>query len=186
MRAPSTVWRRNVLFQRPVKSKKAPATFFCLGQAAAADPADVAALRKNGFEVENHTWDHPTLTKLSEAGVKSEISRTTKQLGGAHYIRPPYGTYNSVVMAAVRSLGLRLVLWNVDTLDWKYRGVSSILHYVEVEVRPGAIILMHDGGGDRSQTVAATPVVVDWLRSHGYKLVLVKQLGAARPGTIKS
>ena len=153
-----------------------PATFFCIGRQAAADTGAVASLRKNGFEVENHTWDHPDLTRLEPAAILSELSRTDQALGGAKYLRPPYGNYNADVWDAAHSLGLQLVLWNVDTLDWKYRNVASVLHYLEIEVHPGSIVLMHDGGGDRSQTVAALPQVIAWLRSQGYTFATVNQL----------
>ena len=67
------------------------------------------------------------------------------------------------------------MLWDVDTLDWKYRSVASILRYLKAEVRPGSIVLRHDGGGNRSQTVAALPEVIAWLRSQGYALATVDQ-----------
>jgi peptidoglycan-N-acetylglucosamine deacetylase len=169
-----------------LEAKKAPATFFFLGQQVGAYPGIVSRLRATGFEVENHTWDHRTLTRLSTAAIRREITRTSQLLGGVKYLRPPGGSYNARVLGIVHSLGLKLVLWSVDTLDWKYHSVSSILRYLRAEVRPGAIVLMHDGGGNRSQTVAALPKVIDWLRSHGYTLVRVDQLGAAaRRGTIK-
>ena len=82
---------------------------------------------------------------------------------------------------AAASLRMKLVLWNVDTLDWKYRNVGSILRYLKAEVRPGSIILMHDGGGNRSQTVAALPQVIGWLWSQGYSLVNIDQLVKALP-----
>jgi len=169
-----------------LKEKKAAGTFFFIGRQIAKYPGIVSGLRAQGFELEDHTWDHANLTKLSAAQVRLEISRTSDALGGAQYLRPPSGSYDATVLAQVHSLGLTLVLWNVDTLDWKYRKAASILAHVRSAVSPGAIILMHDGGGDRSQTVAALPAVIDWLRTQGYSLVRVDQLGtSARAGTIK-
>jgi peptidoglycan-N-acetylglucosamine deacetylase len=159
-----------------LEKARVPATFFCIGSEAAADPAAVAALRGAGFEVENHSWDHPKLTRLSPEAIAGEISRTDQVLGGATYLRPPYGSYNTAVWDAAHSLGLQIVLWNVDTLDWKYRNAGSILYHLKSEVRPGSIILMHDGGGNRSATVAALPQVIAWLKSQGYALETVKQL----------
>lgn len=154
-----------------------PATFFCIGREAAKDPSAITKLRTAGFEVENHTWDHAELSHLSPAAILSEIKRTNQVLGGSvKYLRPPYGSYDAAVWDAAHSLGLALVLWNVDTLDWKYRKVASILHYLKAEVHPGSIILMHDGGGNRSQTVAALPQVISWLKSQGYTLVPLDQL----------
>ena len=169
-----------------LEKEKAAGTFFFIGRQIAKYPGIVSGLKAQGFELEDHTWDHLDLTKLSAAQVRLEISRTSEALGGAQYVRPPSGSYDATILAQAHSLGLKLVLWNVDTLDWKYRSAASVLAHVRSEVHPGAIILMHDGGGDRSQTVAALPEVIDWLRAHGYTLVRVDQLGTnARPGTIK-
>ena len=169
-----------------LEKEKAVGTFFFIGRQIAKYPGIVSGLKAQGFELEDHTWDHVDLTKVSAARARLEISRTSEALGGAQYVRPPSGTYDATVLGLAHSLGLKLVLWNVDTLDWKYRSAASILARLRSEVRPGAIILMHDGGGDRSQTVAALPEVIEWLRGQGYTLVRVDQLGTnARPGTIK-
>ena len=126
--------------------------------------------------MENHSWSHPILTQLTAEQVRSEISRTSAVIGGGHFLRPPYGTYNAAVAAVAGSLGYRLVLWTVDTLDWKTPNVGSILSLVKAETKPGAIILMHDGGADRSQTIAAIPKVIDWLLQNGYSLTTVENL----------
>ena len=73
-------------------------------------------------------------------------------------------------------MGLRIALWTVDTLDWKYPNVDSIMSYVKAQTKPGAIILMHDGGKNRAQTVAAIPVIVDWLFANGYSLTTLEGL----------
>ena len=160
---------------------RAPATFSCIGKEAAEDRAEIARLKAAGFEVENHTWDHPQLTHLSLEAILAEITRTNQIVGPAKYLRPPYGSFNPTVSEAAASLHMKLVLWNVDTLDWKYRNVGSILRYLKAEVRPGSIVLMHDGGGNRSQTVAALPQVIGWLWSQGYSLVNIDQLVKALP-----
>ena len=157
-------------------AKHVPATFFVLGGAAAGNKAMIKAIKASGHEVENHTWSHPILTKVSPERVRSEISRTDAVIGGSRFLRPPYGTYNAAVAAQAHALGLRIALWTVDTLDWKYPSVESIMSYVKAQTKPGAIILMHDGGKNRSQTVAAIPVIVDWLFARGYSLTTVEQL----------
>lgn len=157
-------------------AKHVPATFFVLGGAAAGNKAMIKAIKASGHEVENHTWSHPVLTKVSPERVRSEISRTDAVIGGSRFLRPPYGTYNAAVAAQAHALGLRIALWTVDTLDWKYPSVESIMSYVKAQTKPGAIILMHDGGKNRSQTVAAIPVIVDWLFANGYSLTTVEQL----------
>ncbi len=157
-------------------AKHVPATFFVLGGAAAGNKAMIKAIKAAGHEVENHTWSHPVLTEVSAERVRSEISRTNAVIGGGRFLRPPYGTYNAAVAAQAHALGLRIALWTVDTLDWKHPSVESIMSYVKAKTKPGAIILMHDGGKNRSQTVAAIPVIVDWLFARGYSLTTVEQL----------
>lgn len=156
--------------------KHVPATFFVLGGSAAGSPGMIKKIKAAGHEVENHTWSHPILTQVSPERIRSEISRTNEVIGGSRFLRPPYGIYNADVAAEAGSMGLRLTLWTVDTLDWKYPNVESIMSYVKAQTKPGAIILMHDGGKNRSQTVAAIPVIVDWLFANGYSLTTVAKL----------
>ena len=168
-------WTQGVL--DALASKNAPATFFMLGSSASGNQAMVEKVKAAGHEVENHSWNHPILTNLTTDELRSQISRTAAAIGGGHYLRPPYGTYDAEVASVAGSMGYRLVLWTVDTLDWKYKDVGSILSYVKTQTKPGAIILMHDGGtADRSQTIAAIPKVVDWLLQNGYSLTTVENL----------
>jgi peptidoglycan-N-acetylglucosamine deacetylase len=169
-----------------LQREKVPGTFFFIGRHVAGYPGIVSRMRAEGFEIENHTWSHPALTSLSKDGVLEQIRRADNVLGKVKYVRPPACKFNAAVISDVHSMGLKLALWNVDTLDWLHRSVNSIMSYLKSEVKPGAIVLMHDGGGDRSQTVAALPVVIKWLRSQGYTFVRVDQLGsAARRGTLR-
>lgn len=156
--------------------KNVPATFFVLGGNAAGSKDVIAQIKAAGHEVENHTWSHPILTGLSAEAIQREIQRTSGVIGGSRFLRPPYGTYNAAVTAAAAAVGHRLVLWTVDTLDWKTRNADAILAEVKRSTKAGAIILMHDGGADRSQTVAAIPRVVDWLFANGYSLTTVSKL----------
>jgi peptidoglycan/xylan/chitin deacetylase (PgdA/CDA1 family) len=157
-------------------AKHVPATFFVLGGSAAGNKEMIAKIKAAGHEVENHTWNHPILTQVTEQEFRNQISRTNNVIGGSRFLRPPYGIYNSTVAAWAKDMGLRLVLWTVDTLDWKYPDVDSILSYVKAQTKPGAVILMHDGGNNRSTTVAAIPVVVDWLFEQGYSLTTVDHI----------
>jgi len=167
-------WTQGVL--DALAAKEAPATFFILGSSAAHNQALIHKIKAAGHEVENHSWSHPILTQLSDDEVRREISRTDAAIGGGRFLRPPYGTYDATVVSIAQSMGYRLVLWTVDTLDWKHRDPDSILSLVKEQTKPGAIILMHDGGVDRSQTVAAIPRVVDWLLQSGYSLTTVENL----------
>jgi peptidoglycan/xylan/chitin deacetylase (PgdA/CDA1 family) len=99
-------------------------------------------------------------------------------LGGPrpHLFRPPYGSFNAITVRELRALKLLMVLWSVDTGDYQRPGVPVIVQRALASVNPGAIILMHDGGGDRTQTVAALPQIIHALRARGYHLVTVPQL----------
>lgn len=156
--------------------KGVPATFFVLGGNASAQPSMIQKIRDAGHEIGNHTWSHPDLTRLSPDRIREELSRTSNLLGGCSFFRPPYGSYNTTVTTIAGELGMRLVLWDVDTRDWESKNKDAILSTFKSEIKPGAIILMHDGGGDRSATVAALPVMIDWLLDNGYALTTLSGL----------
>lgn len=136
--------------------------------------------------VGNHTWDHPQLTKLSDAAISSELARTQKVLTGilGHtpcFMRPPYGDINPRVSADIKTQGYTEVLWDVDTVDWSRPGVAKI-EARATAFRNGAspIILMHAGkadpyagSADRSQTVSALPTIIETLKARGYSFVQV-------------
>jgi peptidoglycan/xylan/chitin deacetylase (PgdA/CDA1 family) len=151
-------------------------TFFVLGSSAAGNKTLIEQIKSAGHEVENHSWDHPVLTELTPEEIRSQLSRTNAAIGGARFLRPPYGTYDAVVTAQAAAMGMRLVLWTVDTRDWETPDVDAILAKVKAQTKPGAIILMHDGGANRSTTVAAIPLAVDWLLEQGYSLTTVANL----------
>ena len=157
-------------------SRGVKATFFMLGGDASEMPNEVKKVRAAGHEIANHTWSHADLTKLSEPQVRNEIQRADNVLGPTRYLRPPYGNYNKTVAAVAGSLGKELVLWTVDTLDWQNHNADAIMANLEKELSPGAIILMHDGGGDRAATVAAIPRVIDYLLSKGYGITTLENL----------
>jgi peptidoglycan/xylan/chitin deacetylase (PgdA/CDA1 family) len=167
-------WTQGVL--DALAAKNVPATFFFLGGNAVGNQAMVQKVRNAGHELANHSWSHPQLDKLSADQIRREIERTEAVIGKTRFLRPPYGSYNTTVASVASSMGYDLVLWTVDTLDWKNRNADAILANVKAQTGPGAIILMHDGGGDRSATVAAVPRVIDWLLSNGYSLTTMSNL----------
>ena len=141
------------------------ATFFHLGVNEGAFPHADAAIRKQGSKVANHSYDHPDLTTRTAAQLKWQLQHGPK----AKCFRPPYGATNAKVQKAIKAAGMRQVLWDVDTLDWSKPGVSTLAKTGRLKaVRNGSIILMHDGGGDRSQTVAALPTVIKDLKARGF------------------
>jgi peptidoglycan/xylan/chitin deacetylase (PgdA/CDA1 family) len=149
----------------------AKATFFQLGQNAAADPARARSVLAAGHTLGNHTWSHPDLTKLTRAQVDQEISRAQMLLESfgaeVNCFRPPYGASNTMVNTAIADAGLKKQMWNVDTRDWSRPGTDAIVD-VLLTATPGDVVLMHDGGGDRSQTVEALAIALPQLTAKGY------------------
>ncbi len=95
--------------------------------------------------------------------------------------RPPYGSFNATTMAQLQRLHMLMVLWSVDTDDYEQPGVAAIVHTALAGAHPGAIILMHDAGGTRTETVEALPIIIRELRARGLKPVTVPQLLADDP-----
>ena len=155
---------------------RAPATFFMVGSQAAAHPHLVRRVARAGQAVGGHTWHHARLDRLTWAGVAAEVDCTDRLLASltgrpVRLVRPPGGSYDPGVVGLLAARGVQLTLWTVDSGDWTRPGVGRILATVARELRPGAIILLHDGGGDRSQTVAALPGVLRLLHARGYRAV---------------
>ena len=90
--------------------------------------------------------------------------------------RPPGGNISPAVWARVNRARLKVALWNVDPQDWRRPGAKKIAHDVAVNARPGSIILLHDGGGNRQQTIQALPVIIRSLQSRGYRFVTLDEL----------
>jgi peptidoglycan-N-acetylglucosamine deacetylase len=164
----------DILKQRNIK-----ATFFLIGQNAAANPDIVRRILADGHEIGNHSWTHPQLSKLSDDRVTTEISKTQDAIKEASgftptLLRPPYGAITARQREWIESrFGLSIILWSVDPFDWKRPGASVITQRILSEVRPGAIILSHD---IHKQTVDAMPATLDALAAKGYKFVTVTEL----------
>jgi len=135
----------------------------------------------DGDMIGDHTWSHPDVgaggafaaTQISQAA--AAIRRAT---GGFEpcLFRAPYGDVGAGLISVARSLGFTTIQWNVDPRDWARPGVSAIYGNVLANTRPGSIIIQHDGGGDRSETLAALPYEIDGLRREGYQFVTVTQM----------
>ena len=145
-------------------------TFFVLGQLAARYPDLVAAEVKAGHSVANHTYGHQTLDKIGREAFLKEVQSTEATLGarGTKCLRPPYGATDAYTRAYAAELGYSLIMWDIDTQDWSRPGASVISDTVLKEAFPGAIVLFHDGGGDRAQTVEALRSVLEGLSQKGY------------------
>lgn len=160
------------------------ATFYVVGQQAAANPTAVREMHDAGHEVGNHSWDHAQLDALSRPQIRSELRATSDVIERITGDRPdtfraPYGAHGGMVDTVGRVQGMRDVLWSVDTVDWARPGAQAISSAAINGAHPGGIILMHDGGGDRSQTVAALDRTITTLKQRGYEFVTVPELVAA-------
>ena len=148
-------------------------TFFVIGSSAGAYPENVRDITAAGHAVENHTWSHRDLTQISDGEVLSELQRTSdvvESITGTApcAMRPPGGHVDSRVTSLAASLGLSTVMWDIDPQDWRRPGSSFIAEHIISRVGDGSIILLHDGGIDRSQTVAALDTVVGELKARGF------------------
>ena len=177
---PSATYTPQIL--RLLHRDHVPATFFVIGQLAERYPNLVRAEIRSGMSVGNHSWDHPSsppFDQLEPLRVRSEISATDAELDRlgdhVHLFRPPGGSFDPALVAFAHAEGLRVVLWDVDPRDWA-PGASArqIARAVLAGIKPGAIVELHDGGGDRSATVAALPKIIRGLRGRGLRLRAIR------------
>ena len=157
------------------------ATFFVVGSCVKRYAASLRREVALGCEIGNHTYAHNNLKKLSGKQVHSVLEKTNravkKQTGRAPEImRPPGGNHNSAVRRAV---GMPIILWSVDTLDWKTRSTSDTIRCVLGKANDGAVVLMHDL---HKPTARAADTIIKKLKAWGYQLVTVSELAAYRGG----
>jgi peptidoglycan/xylan/chitin deacetylase (PgdA/CDA1 family) len=148
----------------------AKGTFFVLGQLAQAYPELIQTEVNAGHTVANHTYDHSTLASIGREAFFQQIQNTEQILGGAlsKCLRPPYGATDAYTRAYAEELGYELIMWDIDTRDWSRPGIDAIASVAIAEAFPGAVVLFHDGGGERSQTVAALDKILQTLSGQGY------------------
>ncbi len=174
-----------------------PATFFEVGNQEVYFHASTTRIVADGDPIGDHTFTHAPMSELPPGGQQSQLVQAASAIGayGAPFprlFRPPYGLWDGETLALLRSYRMLMVLWTIDTDDYLQPGVQKIVNAVLSGARPGAIVLMHDAGGTRTQTIAAIPMIVRALHARGYKLVTVPKLlldnpapanqGAVTPG----
>lgn len=164
----------------------APATFFVVGQELNDFSGALHSEIRHRFVIGDHTQNHAWLIHLNANGQTSQIDVVARELMryGApepHLFRPPYGAFNGVTIRTLRRARMFMVLWSIDPSDWRRPGTGAIVSNVLHNARPGAVVIMHDGGGDRSQSVAALPAIINGLRRRHYRLVTVPRLLALDP-----
>ncbi|HEX7459447.1 MAG TPA: polysaccharide deacetylase family protein [Acidimicrobiales bacterium] len=163
-----------------------PATFFEVGSQVAAHPTMTADLAAAGFSVQDHTWNHPDLATLPVSQYPFEIDQTQSMISSVMgttpiCVRPPYDSWNATTLQQLAVRGLTTMSYSVDSGDWQRPGVQAIVNASVGSAFPGAVIGLHDGGGDRSQTVAALPQIISQLAARGYAFVSLCQAPAPPP-----
>jgi len=173
---PFTNQIREILKQQQVK-----ATFFIVGRQAALFPDLIKQLTKDGFLLGNHSFSHSRLGNAPDAVLEQELNATKDLIvkaGGKepHWFRPPYGSTSDRLAQLAAAKGYRVVSWNVDSQDWANKDATAVVNQVVGGVKPGAIVLLHDGGGDRTNTVVALPQIIQKLKEQGYRFVTLDEL----------
>ncbi|MCT8136620.1 polysaccharide deacetylase family protein [Anaerobacillus sp. CMMVII] len=167
-----------------LKAKGVPATFFVMGKQIEAFPDQMKRMVNEGHGIANHTWNHPNLRRVWTAKVRDEILSTQMQMEKVvgrkpDLFRPPFGAITKADVAVLNELGLRNIMWSVDTLDWSGLSGDEILKIVERDITPGGIILQHNFQSHErllDGTIEALPKIIDELRARGYKFVTVQTL----------
>ena len=161
------------------------ATFFVVGQNAADHPEILKRAVREGHEIANHSWSHPNLGKMSDEAVRRELQKTDDAISAAigkrpTLMRPPYGSITAHQKKWIHEeFGYRIIIWDVDPLDWKRPGPSVVTARILKETNPGSIILAHD---IHPPTIEAMPATFDQLMKKGFKSVTVTELlGMATP-----
>ncbi len=178
-------WADTPAFVTMLEHSHARATFFMIGdQVSSSYRSTLLRELRNGDVLGDHTFTHPYLTQTDD--VRGQLQRTIsviRSLTGYTpcVFRPPYGAYDQSIIDTARSLGLATVLWNVDPSDYALPGSAVIEQRVLAQVQPGSIIISHDGGGPRDQTLAAYPSIISRLRARGYRIATIPELLGFQP-----
>ncbi|MGC9317375.1 MAG: polysaccharide deacetylase family protein [Armatimonadota bacterium] len=163
------------------------ATFFVLGALVSSHKQLLQRMEAEGHEIGIHTWWHADLTALSDAAIAADLARCRSALDGVverpiRWVRPPYGAVNARVRSAITDAGYRVAMWSVDPRDWQRPGSSVVANRILNHARDGAVVVLHDGGGNRAATVKAMHTVVPALVERGFEMVTLSELmGLAEP-----
>jgi cellulose synthase/poly-beta-1,6-N-acetylglucosamine synthase-like glycosyltransferase/peptidoglycan/xylan/chitin deacetylase (PgdA/CDA1 family)/spore germination protein YaaH len=184
---PDPKWTPKIL--QILKEKKAPAAFFVLGIQAQHFPDLLERIAKEGHEIGNHSYSHQNLAETGDPEIELELNATTRLIEAitdrsTAYFRPPYNSDGTPAqpdelraLRVARDLGYLTVTQSIDPDDWERPGAEALLRRVKSQrAAGGSVILLHDAGGDRSQTVAALPAIIDYLRERGDIIVPLSEI----------
>jgi peptidoglycan/xylan/chitin deacetylase (PgdA/CDA1 family) len=165
---------------RTLREYDVRAMFFVCGEMAVDNKDLLRGMADDGHIVGNHTWTHPLLTQLSRSAIRSEMERTSAVIDKAYgepplWFRAPYGAWNRAAFQIGADLGMEPMAWTVDTLDWTTPGTGTIVHRVEEGAAPGVVVLSHDAGGNRSQSVRALRDYLPQLLDSGYHITVPRR-----------
>ncbi|MFG2650330.1 polysaccharide deacetylase family protein [Streptomyces sp. NPDC048436] len=158
------------------------AMFFVCGEMAVDNKDLLREMADDGHVIGNHTWTHPLLPKLTRNAMREEIERTCEVVEDAVgepplWFRAPYGAWNRNAFQLGAELGMEPLAWTVDTLDWTEPGTMTIIRRVRAGAAPGVVVLSHDAGGDRSQSVDALRTYLPELIDAGYRITVPSRYG---------
>jgi peptidoglycan-N-acetylglucosamine deacetylase len=168
---PSPIYTPQIL--RLLHRYRITAAFSMIGVNVDAYPGVAREVAEAGHMIMNHTWTHPDLAFMSPSAVRDEMTYATHAIHRAtgrvpKMFRAPYGAWSPTVLQCCEQLHMTPVDWSVDPRDWSLPGVASIVDNIMENTRTGSIILEHDGGGNRSETVAALRIVLPRLLAEGF------------------
>lgn len=179
-----------------LEAEGVPAVFFMLGANVAARPDLAGRIANEGHELANHGYSHTLDEGSTQAEIEAEIEKTAAAVeaatgAGTKWFRPPGGALSADMVRAAQALGHMIVLWNVDSLDWRAAGGRLTADAISGRVlnplpESGSVMLFHDGGGNRRATARALSTIIRTLKDQGYEFCTLTQLSEAaglRPGS---
>ncbi len=174
-------WPDTPAFLKILEREHVNATFFQIGeQVGTYGPAVDKRMLADGDIIGDHSWSHPNLAGAGSfaAGQISETATAIRKLTGFRpcLLRAPYGSVSPALIGEARRMGFTTIQWDVDPRDWSRPGTGAIYSNVVRNAHDGAIVIQHDGGGDRSETLAALPREIETLRHEGYRFVTITQM----------
>lgn len=160
---------------------QAKATFFVVGEWVDKHPDLVRDAAARGHQIASHSYTHRNIAGKSGDQVRQELQQTEDAVFRAagvrpNCFRPPYGTLNSRMLQVLAAKEYAVVLWSLDSLDWKLGSAAQIASLVVREAKPGDIVLMHDGGGPRPRTIKALDTILRQLSAAGFRFVTLDEL----------